>query len=40
MFAERRTHPVEPDYVQDALETEAVKRLCDELAEWDVPSRL
>jgi hypothetical protein len=31
---------VEQDYAQKALETEAVQRLCAELAEWDVPIRL
>lgn len=40
MFSRQGIHAVEPDYVQEALETEAVKRLCDELAEWDVPTRL
>lgn len=29
----------EPDHVRDALEAEAVQRLCDELAEWNVPTR-
>jgi hypothetical protein len=29
-----------PDNVQEALEAEAVQRFCDELAEWDVPTRL
>lgn len=31
---------VEQDYAQEALEIEAVQRLCAELAEWDVPNRL
>lgn len=35
-----KVNNVEPDYVQDALEAEAVQRLCDELAEWNVPTRL
>jgi hypothetical protein len=30
----------EPDHVRETLEAEAVQRLCDELAEWDVPTRL
>lgn len=28
------------DYCRDALEDEAVLRLCNELSEWDVPTRL
>lgn len=40
MFSRQRIRTVEPDYVQEALETEAVKRLCNELSEWDVPTRL
>lgn len=40
MFSRQGIRTVEPDYVQEACETEAVKRLCDELAEWDVPTRL
>ncbi|TVR12261.1 MAG: hypothetical protein EA385_00030 [Salinarimonadaceae bacterium] len=31
---------VDPDHVREALEAEAVQRLCDELAEWDVPTKL
>lgn len=30
----------ELDNVRQALEAEAVQRLCDELSEWDVPTRL
>lgn len=30
----------ELDHVKEALEAEAVQRLCVELAEWDVPTRL
>lgn len=33
-------YDVASDHVQEALEAEAVQRLCDELAEWDVPTRL
>lgn len=29
-----------PDHVREAQEAEAVQRLCDELAEWNVPTRL
>lgn len=29
-----------PDHVQEALETEAVQRFCDELAEWGVSTRI
>lgn len=36
LFSQQR---IEPNYVQETLETEAVKRLCDEFAEWDVPTR-
>ncbi|QGA58133.1 hypothetical protein [Brucella sp. 2280] len=28
-----------PDLVSEALETEAVKRICDELSEWGIPTR-
>ena len=31
---------VAPDHVQEALEAEAVRRLCDELAEWAVPTKI
>ncbi len=31
---------VEHDYVEDTLEAEGLKRLCDELAEWGVPTEL
>lgn len=40
MFSRQRSRTTEPDYVREVLETEAVKRLCDELAEWDIPTRL
>lgn len=30
----------DPDPVREALETEAVERICAELAEWDVPTSL
>jgi hypothetical protein len=30
----------EHDHVREALENEAVERFCDELAEWDVPTKL
>lgn len=30
----------EPDPVREAMEAEAVERICAELAEWDVPTRL
>jgi hypothetical protein len=39
MFRKRRT-AMEHDPVREAREAEAVQRLCDELAEWDVPTRL
>jgi hypothetical protein len=40
MFRRRgKVNDVEPDHVQEALEAEAVQRLCDELAEWNVPTR-
>lgn len=29
-----------PDHVREALETEAVQRFCDELAEWGVSTRI
>lgn len=42
LFDER--HGKEPatgfDVAREAMETEAVQRLCAELAEWDVPTRL
>lgn len=31
---------VEHDYVQESLEAEALKRVCDELAEWGVATKL
>lgn len=41
MFRRRsNVQAMEHDHVWDALEAEAVKRLCAELAEWDVPTRL
>ncbi len=40
MFSRQRSRSIEPDYVREVLETEAVKRLCDELAEWDISTRL
>lgn len=41
MFRSRgKAYDVEPDHVREALESEAVQRLCDELAEWNVPNRL
>ena len=33
-------YSAEIDNVRQALEAEAVQRLCDELSEWDVPTRL
>lgn len=33
-------YSAEIDNVRQALETEAVQRLCKELSEWDVPTRL
>lgn len=39
MFRKRRT-TMEHDPVREAREAEAVQLLCDELAEWDVPTRL
>jgi hypothetical protein len=35
-----KVHAVVHDHVRDALEAEAVQRLCNELAEWDVTTRL
>lgn len=41
MFRRRgKVHAVEHDHVWDALEAEAVKRMCADLAEWDVSTRL
>lgn len=41
MFRRRgKVHAVEHDHIREALEAEAVQRVCDELAEWDVPTRL
>ena len=40
MFRRRgKVNDVEQDYIRDALEAEAVQRVCDELAEWNVPTR-
>lgn len=36
----RRVYDVELDHVRDALEAEAVRRILDQFAEWDVPKRL
>jgi hypothetical protein len=33
-------HAVAYDNVREVLEAEAVQRLCNELAEWDVPTQL
>ncbi|WP_162783669.1 hypothetical protein [Devosia naphthalenivorans] len=39
MFRRRdKVNDVEPDHVREALEREAMRRILDELAEWDVPS--
>jgi hypothetical protein len=35
-----REHSDEHDHFREALEAEAVQRFCDDLAEWDVPTRL
>jgi len=35
-----KVNGVEPDHVREALEAEAVQRLCDQLAEWDVHTSL
>lgn len=35
-----RPRSLEDAYVMDILETEALQRVCAELAEWDVPTRL
>jgi hypothetical protein len=35
-----RAHSCEYDQVREALETEAVQRVCDELSEWDVPTSI
>jgi hypothetical protein len=35
-----KAHSGEYDQVREALETEAVQRACDELAEWDVPTSI
>jgi len=41
LFRQRMSVVAEfPDYSQDALETEAVKRICDEFAEWGVKTLL
>lgn len=40
MFRRRgKVNDVEEDYIRDALKAEAVQRVCDELAEWNVPTR-
>lgn len=39
MFRKRgHAYDVEPDHVRETLEREAMRRILDELAEWDVPS--
>jgi hypothetical protein len=41
MFRRRsKVHAVECDHAREAREAEAVQRLCADLAEWDVPTRL
>lgn len=41
IFRQRcRVYDVEQDHVREAREAEAVRRILDELAEWDVPTRL
>lgn len=35
-----KAYGAEPDYAREALEAEAVKRICDELAEWNVRTKL
>jgi hypothetical protein len=41
IFRQRcRVNDMEQDHVREAREAEAVRRILDELAEWDVPTRL